>query len=249
MSPAEHSSTLLSSPLVLASRNEGKLRELRPLIEAAGFRGETLVDVGIPESAEEDALEVHDTFEANALAKARWFAALLPGRAVLADDSGLAVDALHGAPGVRSKRWSNRPELMGAALDEANNAMLLDALETVGAREGAPRAATGVAGSGNAGRTARYVCAAACIWPDARGGREFVAHGETGGVILSAPRGSGGFGYDPYFLSDELGATFAEVSREAKGAVSHRGRAFAELFRLIDAAILRRPVDPAEQGG
>ena len=206
-------------PLLVATRSVGKVRELLPLLAAHGWAAESLATAGIPETIEEEALECFATFEANALAKARWFAARSGGRVVLADDSGLEVDALGGAPGVRSKRWSERPDLMGEALDAANNARLLQALEAVGAD--APSA-----------RRARYVCAAACVWP----GGELVQRGETAGVVLPAPVGAGGFGYDPYLWSDELGATFAQVDREAKAAVSHRGRAIRALLAAIAGA-------------
>lgn len=197
--------------VVLATRSPGKLRELAPMFAAAGWEALTLDDAGIPPEPNEDAIEAFDTFEANALAKARYFAARAAGLPVVADDSGLAVAALADAPGVRSKRWGGRTDLEGEALDTANNAHLLEVLDGV------------------TDRRARYVCAAA--WCGA--GHEVVVRGETGGRILEAPRGTGGFGYDPYFLSDELGATFAEVSREAKQAVSHRGRAFRELLGVM----------------
>jgi XTP/dITP diphosphohydrolase len=209
--------TSATARLLLATRSAGKLRELLPLLAEAGFEAETLDDAGIPEQRDEDSLEAFDTFEANALAKARWFARLAPGRIVLADDSGLVVDALGGRPGVQSKRWSNRPDLAGVALDEANNALLVHALEAV--PEGK--------------RGARYICAAACV----RGNLELVAVGETAGEILRGPRGAGGFGYDPYFLSADLGKGFAEVTREEKAAVSHRGRAFRALLAQLRASL------------
>ncbi|MEI6739695.1 MAG: non-canonical purine NTP pyrophosphatase [Gemmatimonadaceae bacterium] len=219
-------------PLLVATRSIGKVRELLPLLAAHGWAAESLASAGIPETVEEEALECFPTFEANALAKARWFAARSGGRVVLADDSGLEVDALGGAPGVRSKRWSERPELTGEALDAANNARLRQALEAVGAN--APSA-----------RRARYVCAAACVWP----GGELVRRGETAGVVLAAPVGTGGFGYDPYIWSSELGATFAQVDQSAKAAVSHRGRAVRAMLAAMAGVVpsietfLRPPVD------
>jgi XTP/dITP diphosphohydrolase len=194
--------------VVVATRSEGKRRELAPLLAAAGFVAVTLDDVGVPESPDEDGLEVHETFEANAVAKAQWFFARCDGLPVLADDSGLCVDALGGRPGVHSKRWAGHTHLQGAALDAANLAQLLVAL------------------AGAATRRAHYVCAMA--WVDAQGAR--TARGETHGLLLEAPRGAGGFGYDPVFVSDELGVTFGEASREAKALVSHRGRALAALL-------------------
>ena len=197
----------MSSPprFLIASRNAGKLHELEPMVTAMGFRPVTLDEAGIPEAAEEDALEQFATFEENALTKARWFHALTAGAgevAVLADDSGLAVDALAGAPGVISKRWSGTG-LEGRAQDDRNNRKLVDAL------------------AGNADRSARFVCAAALVWRDG----EFTERGEITGTILDAPRGALGFGYDPFFWSDELQMTLAEATREQKERVSHRGRA------------------------
>jgi XTP/dITP diphosphohydrolase len=205
-----------SRRVLVATRSAGKLRELVPHLTTHGWSGLTLSDLGLAESPVEDELEVHATFEANALAKARYFAAET-GMVVFADDSGLAVDALDGRPGVRSKRWSGRADLSGEALDAANNAFLQLALAE------AMR-------FGRDDRSARYVCAAACVWP----GGERVCRGETAGQLLSAPRGQLGFGYDPYFLSDDLGQTFAEVDRDAKAAVSHRGRAFRQLLAELD---------------
>lgn len=196
--------------VLLATRSEGKLRELRPLFAAVGLAVQDLNDAGIAAVPDEDAVEAFETFEANALAKARYFHALT-GRPTVADDSGLEVEALEGQPGVRSKRWSGRADLSGQALDDANNVRLLAALEDV--RE--PRA--------------RYVCAAA--YCDAV--REEVVRGETSGTIVRDARGAEGFGYDPYFLSVELGATFGESSREAKERVSHRGRAFRALLERL----------------
>lgn len=197
--------------VILATRSEGKVRELAPLFAAAGFEVLTLDAAGVPPEPNEAAIEVYDTFEANALAKARHFFARSGGVPVVADDSGLVVDVLDGKPGVHSRRWSGRGDLQGHALDAANNAHLVEALR------------------GRDARTAHYVCVAA--WYDGR--RELTARGETDGRILEAPRGSGGFGYDPYFWSEELQGTFAEVAREAKAGVSHRGRAVRELLERL----------------
>lgn len=196
--------------VLLATRSEGKLRELRPLFAAADVAVHDLREARVQPSADEDGVEVFGTFEANALAKARYFHALT-GRPTVADDSGLEVEALEGQPGVRSKRWSGRVDLAGQALDDANNARLLERLRQVDR----PRA--------------RYVCAAA-YWD---GVREEVAVGDTAGIIVQDARGAGGFGYDPYFLSDELGATFGESSLESKERVSHRGRAFRALLERL----------------
>lgn len=208
--------------LLLATRSAGKWRELEPMLAARGWDVVDLDGAGLPEHPDEEgALEVAETFEENALAKARYFHAL-SGLPVMADDSGLSCDALGGAPGVRSKRWSARPGLDGAALDAANNEMLLSAL--AGAALSA--AVRGVAPT----RAARYVCAAAFV----DGTRELVARGETAGWILEREVGTGGFGYDPLFYSEELGTTFGMVSREEKARVSHRARAVAALLRKVD---------------
>lgn len=199
------------SKVLLGTRSAGKLRELHPLFARAGFDVVDAGSAGISESAEEDALEVAATFEQNALAKARYFHRV-SGLAAVADDSGLEVRALGGAPGVISKRWSNRPDLSGQALDDENNALLLRKLE--GAED----------------RGARYVCAAAYCGPSG----EFVVRGEAEGVITTSPRGVGGFGYDPYFESLELRRTFGEVTVEEKARVSHRARAFGKLLSEME---------------
>lgn len=207
-----------SEHVLIATRSAGKLRELRPLFAERGLAVVDLEEAGIAASPEEDWLEVHMTFEENALAKAAYFRriARLP---VFADDSGLVVPALGGDPGVQSKRWSGRPDLSGQALDDENNRLLLERLRGV------------------SDRRAYYVCAAAFV----RAGRETVATGEVHGTIIDAPRGSGGFGYDPYFVSDELGQTFAEVSASEKQRVSHRARAFRALLDTIDSVPDEKP--------
>lgn len=194
--------------LLIATRNAGKLRELGPMIRDAGFDPVTLDELGVASDPEEDAVESYDTFDGNALAKARYyfartrsFGARAPA-AVLADDSGLEVRALGGAPGVRSKRYSGAA-LEGHALDDANNAKLMTALRGV------------------ADRRAGYVCVAAIK----TAGGEWHARGACSGTILGAPRGADGFGYDPYFYSDELQKTFGEATRVEKEGVSHRARA------------------------
>lgn len=197
--------------ILLATRSAGKLRELRPLFAAAGWDVRDLREVIGDERPEEAAIERFETFEENALAKARW-AHALAGVPVAADDSGLEVRALGGRPGVRSKRWSGRADLGGGALDAANNQALLAAL------------------AGEPDRGARYVCVAAYV----DGARELVCRGETSGRIAAQASGDGGFGYDPYFVSDELGRTFGEASVEAKERISHRGRAFRALFAALE---------------
>lgn len=196
---------------MLATRSAGKLRELTPMLSAAGYEVVDLEAAGIQEVADEDRLEAFETFEENALAKGRYFASKA-GLPVLADDSGLEVAALGGAPGVRSKRWSGRPDLSGDALDEENNALLLRAL------------------SSSADRRARYVCAAAFV----DGAREVVRRGVVSGRITREARGTGGFGYDPFFESEELGRTFGEASAGEKASVSHRARAIRALLEAVE---------------
>lgn len=198
--------------LLVATRNQGKLMELEPMIAAAGYQTLSLDAAGIAEDPQEDALEAFDTFEENALAKAQYFYARGSGIAVLADDSGLVVDALHGEPGVRSKRWSGS-RASGVVLDEENNAKLLTAL------------------LGESHRRARFVCVAAIV--SATGTR--CARGENSGRILERASGTGGFGYDPLFWSDALGKTFADASREEKSQVSHRARAVAAVLAKCNA--------------
>lgn len=203
----------MSRRILLATRSAGKLRELQPLFHAVGLEVATLDDLEIAEDPREEAIESHETFEENALAKARWFFARA-GIPAVADDSGIEVLALGGEPGVRSKRWSGRAGLTGLELDAANNEELRNRLQRVGDRR------------------ARYVCAAAFV----DGQDEIVVRGETTGRIAATPRGDGGFGYDPWFESDELGMTFGEAPIEAKQRVSHRGRAFRALIERLRGA-------------
>jgi XTP/dITP diphosphohydrolase len=199
---------------VLATRSAGKLRELRELFAGAGIPVEGLADVGLAEEgAGEGEIECHETFEENALAKARYFYERGSGRNVIADDSGLEVHALGGSPGVRSKRWSGRLDLSPRELERANNQLLLERLGD--SRE----------------RRARFVCAAA--WCGRAG--SLVVRGEVPGLIVNEPTGDNGFGYDPHFFSAELGMTLASASTEEKQRVSHRGRAFAALISALEA--------------
>jgi XTP/dITP diphosphohydrolase len=200
--------------ILLATRSEGKLREIRALFEGTEWDVIDLDAAGIAESPDEDSLEVASTFEENATAKASHFFSLtrLP---TIADDSGLEVASLGNAPGVYSKRWSDRPDLRGQALDDANNALLLERMRGV------------------TDRRARYVCVAA--YRDAH--EQLTERGEVAGTIIHVPRGHSGFGYDPYFLSDELGRTFGEVGMAEKARVSHRARAFAKLLRRLPSRV------------
>lgn len=186
--------------IVLASHNRKKAAELRAILEPLGIRLLSLADFpGAPEPVEDG-----DSFEANALIKAR-SALAYTGETALADDSGLMVDALNGGPGVHSARFAGEN-----ADDAANNRLLLEKLS----------------GTPSEKRGAKFVSVAAIALPD---GESAIFRGETRGVILESPRGAGGFGYDPLFLSLDLGLTFAEADQEAKNLVSHRARALAGL--------------------
>jgi XTP/dITP diphosphohydrolase len=195
------------APFLIATRSEGKLRELNGILATAGLRAVNLSQANIAQSDVEEGIECFDTFEGNALAKARYFHQL-SGMPTIADDSGLCVDALGGAPGVWSKRFSGRHDLSGQDLDDANNAKLMTEL------------------NGKSNLAAGYKCAAAFVGD----GIEAVEMGEVRGSIVRDPRGENGFGYDPYFLATELGMTFGEASTEAKEKISHRGRAFRALI-------------------
>ena len=203
--------------IVVATRSEHKLRELRQLLHPAHAELVDLDDVGVPDEVE----ETGDTFEANARLKARTYARLtwLP---TLADDSGLEVDALDGGPGVRTKRFAGED-----ATDESNNSKLLGALRGLPAEQ----------------RRARYVCVLALALPDpsAPAGARIpvvTSRGTLRGRIASAPKGSGGFGYDPIFEpagQPPGGETLGEWSAEAKNRISHRARAARRMARRLAA--------------
>ena len=192
--------------LLIATRSQHKLAEIReiladvPELELVG-----LSQAGVAYDPAEEELEPYDTFEENAISKARYFFEKT-GIPTASDDSGLAVDALGGAPGVRSKRYAPGG-LDGDERDQANNRHLLGQME----------------GVDDAERTARYVCVVA--WVDGAGEPRTV-RGEVEGRIGREPRGSGGFGYDPLFFVPDLGTTFASAPIAEKHARSHRGRAF-----------------------
>ena len=189
----------MTRPLVFATRNKGKLVELRALLPGLDVRSLDELDRAVPEVVEDA-----DTFAGNASKKAREVARAT-GCPALADDSGLEVDALGGAPGVWSARYAGEP-----ANDAANNAKLLAALAGVPAER----------------RTARFRAVLALADPAGPlGDRVLTADGACEGVILDAPRGTGGFGYDPLFYAPELGQTFAEAGVGPKSDLSHRARA------------------------
>lgn len=199
----------MSRRVLLASRNTKKLNELRRIVAEAGVDGLEVVGLDdVPEYPE--APETGATFEENALAKAR-DGARATRLACIADDSGIAVDALNGMPGVLSARWAGRH-----GDDAANNALLLAQLsDTPDERRGA-----------------RFVSACALVIP---GGAEIVVRGEWPGTVAWAPQGEGGFGYDPLFHPDGGERSAAQLSPAEKDAASHRGRALAQLLPALTA--------------
>jgi XTP/dITP diphosphohydrolase len=205
---------------LLATRSEGKLRELREIFSEFGLDAVDLSTLGIPEGEKENDLEAFETFEENAVAKARYFFELSGGLPTFGDDSGMCVDALGGEPGVYSKRWSGREDLDREALDAANNAKLTACMRVAKAEQGDRFTDTG-----------RYVSVAA--FKDRLGER--TRRGEIEGRVIESPRGTGGFGYDPYFEAPELGGTFAESSIKNTAAGSHRARAFRALLAALRA--------------
>jgi len=207
--------------LLLATRSADKVREVREILAGAGVEVVSLADAHVGWRSAEEELEEHDSFLANARIKAEYFSKLT-GLPTVADDSGLEVLALGGQPGVRSKRFApDSGGLSGKALDEANNAELLRRLR------GAPAAQ----------RRANYVCVAVLI--RRTGGLPEAFTGRCWGSVLEAPKGSGGFGYDPLFFHEELGKTFGEAAPEEKHRVSHRGAAFRQLASALAAEPLR----------
>ncbi|MFL6297369.1 MAG: RdgB/HAM1 family non-canonical purine NTP pyrophosphatase [Actinomycetes bacterium] len=193
--------------LLLASANQGKLRELRTILAGLPVELVGLTEAGLGDPPEVE--ETGDTFLENALLKARAYAAW-SGMAAVADDSGLEADALGGAPGVRSARYAGE-----GAGDRANLDKLLAALAGVPPER----------------RTARFRCAAVLVDPE---GGEWHAEAAWEGQVLDAPRGTGGVGYDPVFLPDGWDRTSAEVDQATKDAASHRGKAFRALRPAIE---------------
>ena len=205
---------MAADTVVLATRNAAKLRELARILGAedgAHDRRTQIRLAGLDEfPGAPDVPETGATFEENALLKARAIADYT-GLPAVADDSGLCVDALNGMPGVLSARWAGRH-----GDDKANLELVLAQVTDV------PDTRLG----------AQFVCAAALVVPGPNA-RESVVTGQVEGRLIRAPRGSGGFGYDPIFLPDGFGQTTAEMTAEAKDAISHRGRAFRALTPFI----------------
>jgi XTP/dITP diphosphohydrolase len=205
--------------LLIATRNEGKAREIRDIFTGLPFQLVFPPGLYLERLPEEQDLERGTTFSENAVTKARYFGkrSNLP---TLAEDSGLEVDALQGAPGVFSARWSLMHGAEGlvkkeGGMDAANNALLLERL----------------AGLPDDQRTARYRCVVAYV--ETPLAKPELVEATCEGRILPAPRGNGGFGYDPLFFSADLEMSFAEVSLAAKQRVSHRGRAIRALIEVL----------------
>lgn len=188
--------------ILLATTNEGKIRELNQLLSGEGFDV-----IGLESLPTSEEIETGATFAENALLKARYYHNLTD-LVTVADDSGLEVESLGGAPGIYSARYAGR-----GATDKDRIAKLMREMQAVGADQ----------------RSARFVCAAAIVWQQG----EKVFTDEVCGRILTQPHGEGGFGYDPVFYYEPHGRTFAEMSQHEKSEVSHRGRAFRQLVQWI----------------
>ncbi len=185
--------------LIAATHNAGKVAELKDLFEPMGFEIVSAIDLKL-----DDPEETEDSFTGNAILKAR-AAAKATGKPALADDSGLDVFALGGAPGIYSARWAGEPRDFGLAMEKVERELSEE-------------------GSGN--RSARFVAALALVWPD---GHSEVFEGEVRGELVWPPRGSNGFGYDPMFVADGENITFGEMDPAKKHAMSHRADAFKKL--------------------
>jgi len=200
--------------ILIATSNPGKLRDFAGAAASLGIVIEPLPNFSSLPAVVEDGL----TFEANARKKAEFYSPYAPGEIVLADDSGLEVEALGGAPGVHSARYAaDQPHLVGNNTDDqANNARLIRELRKIPQNK----------------RTGRFVCVIAA----ARDGRTLAAfRGQAEGTLLDVPRGSGGFGYDPLFYFPTIQKTFAELTPEEKAQYSHRGKAFREFLGWISS--------------
>ena len=191
--------TLSSGPLVIASHNAGKIREIKELMKSYGIEGRSAKEMGLIDPEETGA-----TFRENAAIKAR-AAAKEAGAPALSDDSGLAVAALDGAPGVYSARWAGEPRDFAKAMEKVERAL---------------------ADAGATDFSARFVCALCLAWPD---GHEEIFEGDVKGRLAFPPRGENGFGYDPIFIANGYDVTFGEMDPAEKHAISHRADAFAKL--------------------
>ena len=197
--------------LLVATTNAGKFAEVRAFLSTLPLRIISLRDLQNPPTVIEDGA----TFEANALKKARTFADF-SGMLTLADDSGLEVDALNGAPGIYSARYCGEE-----GNDDRNNEKLLGELEKVSEEK----------------RTARFVCGLALCAPNSRGMKDWTVRESCEGRIAFSPKGTNGFGYDPLFFYPQFGKTFGEIDRETKATVSHRGKALSKLAEILPSLV------------
>ncbi len=201
---AESPPRLAPGPLLAATHNKGKVEELKALFEPHGFKVVSAIDLALDEPE-----ETETTFTGNALLKAR-AAMKASGLPALSDDSGLAVTALGGEPGIYSARWAGEPRDFYVAMQRVEAALQA---------------------SGSSDRSAKFVCALAVAWPD---GQEAVFEGEVHGQLVWPPRGTQGFGYDPVFVATSETLTFGEMDPDRKHAMSHR----AEAVKKLRAALL-----------
>ena len=199
--------------LLVATRSAGKAREIRDLLTGLPFEIVFPPDIHLERLLEEEDLEQGTSYAENAVAKARYFAQR-SGRPTVTDDSGLEVDALGGRPGIHSARWAGAAG-SDADLERRNNEKLLAAL----------------AGVPEVQRTARYRCVVAYL--ETPTAAPEIVEASCEGFVLDAPRGTGGFGYDPLFFSTDLQMSFGEAPAGAKHRVSHRGRAFRALIEVL----------------
>lgn len=204
MKTAESGLRLVPGRLLAATHNKGKVSELKDLFEPYGFQVVSALELGLDEPEETEA-----TFAGNALLKAR-AAMRATGLPALSDDSGLAVTALSGEPGIYSARWAGEPRDFYRAMERVEEALKA---------------------SGSKDRSAKFVCALAVAWPD---GQEAVFEGEVHGTLVWPPRGTRGFGYDPVFVADGETTTFGEMDPDRKHAMSHR----ADAVKKLRAALL-----------
>ena len=193
--------------IIFATGHEGKLKEIRKILAGMPYEVVSMKEAGV----KADIVEDGTTFQENALIKARTVSAVT-GEIAMADDSGLVIDYLNGEPGIYSSRYMGEDTSY-----DIKNRHLIDVLAGVPEEQ----------------RSARFICAAACVWPD---GREEVVTAAMEGRIGHEIAGKNGFGYDPIFYLPERGCTSAEISEEEKNEISHRGKALREMRKLLEAA-------------
>lgn len=190
---------------VVATSNKGKLKEIIEILKPFCFEVKSMAEIGFYDDIEENG----SSFEENALIKARTIAKEVDNAIVMADDSGLEVDFLNGAPGIYSARYAGEN-----ATDSMKINKLLKELDNIEYEK----------------RTARFVCAIAVVFPD---GREFTVRGTCEGIITFEPRGANGFGYDPIFFIPQFNKTISEINSSEKNSISHRGNALKEMVKKL----------------